>query len=72
MLEKAITFPANDPASVAELPTCQCTLPQLAPPIRFTPPVDDVISVLENLNMYTPLPFSVSVPVRLEVAGGTQ
>src|SRR4029077_17191379 len=48
---------------VAELPTCQNTLPAVAPLARTTEELLAVVSVLPILKTYTPLPLSVRVPV---------
>jgi hypothetical protein len=69
MLVNARMFPANDVAvpSVAELPTCQNTLPADPALIRTTDEALAVVSVLPILKMKTalalPWPLSVRVPV---------
>ena len=57
MLAMARMFPANDVPvpSVAELPTCQNTLPADAPLIRTTDETLAVVSVLPILKMKTAL-----------------
>ena len=48
---------------VAELPTCQNTLPDVAPLARRTEDLLAVVSVLAILKTYTPPPLRVRVPV---------
>ena len=70
MLANARMFPANDVVvpSVAELPTCQNTLPANPPLLMTTDEALAVVSVLPILKMKTALALPWALSVRIPVS----